>query len=282
MEAASTPLLQRREETKEETSGCCRDSWICRELRWAAKESHAMIWIYTAGACVEMAEREQRELWVLKYNPFYWLLMMFAMGCVLVGRWVHCIFGQGGPVREDELEIEREARVFWIYATDGPFFVSILFTIFEASLGDAGSPLSILFDLAIDAAYIFGNVLFLDSIRKMNVARIRVGIIANAAFSVALTVLLITGIIRHYSQRWSFYDRATWIARGMAVIFFALAVFIYARLWNVHGDIKPSGGLLSSDAAAYLGMLTAAIVVWALLILVVVISPTFVWDAVAT
>ena len=279
LEAAAQPLIRRRRQ--EEAEVCC--GALRAEVTWARDEAHHMIWQYSCGCCmVDMESSLQRELWFVKYNPIYWFTMVVTMVCMLIGKWTHSIVGQGGPVRDDELDVEREARIQWIYTTDGPFVVSILFTAIEAIATKKPRVLSLLFDLLIDAAYVGGNVLFLDSMARKNIARIRVGIVANAAFAIALTVLLVTGIIHHAHERWSFYDRATWCVRSLTVVFFAFAVFIYAGLWNAHPFDKVPQALISPDIAAALGMIAAAAIVWALLVLVIVISPAFVWDAIAT
>ena len=71
------------------------------------------------------------------------------MACLLPGRWAHAPFGQGGPVRDDEMPAEKVARVQWIYCaaaaspfcapgeraaasgTDGPMVLTVLLAAVE-------------------------------------------------------------------------------------------------------------------------------------------------------
>ena len=45
---------------------------------------------------------------------------------VVVGRGLHWVVGQHGPVAEPESEIEHEVRVWWIYPSDGAFLGGLL------------------------------------------------------------------------------------------------------------------------------------------------------------
>lgn len=85
------------------------------DLAWAVEESHVMI--IDLCPCLRRATvAEPQRAAFVRYNPFYWALLVIAVASILLGRWTHAIFGQGGPVREDELSIERQVRVQWIYA----------------------------------------------------------------------------------------------------------------------------------------------------------------------
>lgn len=86
------------------------------DVAWAVEESHVMI-IELCCPCLLSATAEvQYKTVVVRYNPFYWALLIILVASILLGRWTHAIFGQGGPVREDELKIERQVRIQWIYA----------------------------------------------------------------------------------------------------------------------------------------------------------------------
>ena len=39
------------------------------------------------------------------------MLIGLIVLCLLPGRWVHLPFDQGGPVRDDEMEIEKKIRL---------------------------------------------------------------------------------------------------------------------------------------------------------------------------
>ena len=108
---------------------------------------------------------------------------------MLSGRWVHAAVGQGGPVRHDELVFFNDSGFKVIYTTDGPFACAALFTVAEliayaaegGTLGANPTTLGLVLDFAIDAAYIGGNMLFVEAMKHKNVAQIRCAIAANRA-----------------------------------------------------------------------------------------------------
>ena len=271
------------------------------DLQWAAMESHVMVILYCyPSSFAEAPMAEQVTFACVGYNPIYWLLLLGAIPCVLSGRWVHAAVGQGGPVRHDELEVEHEARVQWIYTTDGPFACAALFTVAEliayaaegGTLGANPTTLGLVLDFAIDAAYIGGNMLFVEAMKHKNVAQIRCAIAANATFAVGLVALLLESVDRvGWTTEWRWQQRATFAIRFGVVAFFIAATAIYARLWNAHGRVdpdatsafpKPAAYCISSHALGILGIMLAAATVWSMLACVVVVgNPNYVWDALA-
>ena len=203
-------------------------------------------------------------------------------------------------MRHDELEVEHEARVQWIYFTDGPFACAAAFTVVElvrvfvvarrdVTLGWNPQTIGLALDFGIDAVYIAGNVLFLEAMRCRNVAQIRCAIVANGAFAVGLLLLLALGVARvGWNTDWRWEQRATFAIRFVVVFFFIAATAIYARLWNAHGDVDPAVGdrpparCVSSEALGVVGICLAATTVWGMLGCVVVYGdPNYVWNAVA-
>ena len=75
--------------------------------------------------------RTLRELKAVRYNPLYWLFVVPFAGLLLVGKWGHALYGQGGAVRDDETALEYEvhasplapsARTMGIDRDDGSSF----------------------------------------------------------------------------------------------------------------------------------------------------------------
>lgn len=175
-------------------------------------------------------------------------------------------------------------------ATDGPFVVAVFITAFDSVLSVIEAhklreeQLSLLIDLLIDLSFILGNILFLDSMRRKNVGRVRVGIVANGAFAMALTVLLVAGFVIRFNRHWTVIARITWAVRLIAVVFFVAATAFYSGLWHAHGSpLTSPTRILSATTAAKLGAASAAIVVWSLLLSIALLSdPDIIWSAVAT
>jgi hypothetical protein len=71
------------------------------EVAWGYDESHAMLF----------DDPLEDYGWWVRWNPLYWVLIGLIVLCLLPGRWVHLPFDQGGPVRDDEMEIEKKIRL---------------------------------------------------------------------------------------------------------------------------------------------------------------------------
>jgi len=278
-----------------EYSGCCAP--LYRDVQWALLEGHVIIMLYCyPRSFSEVPLGEQVGYACVGSNPIYWAMLIGATPCLLAGRWVHALTGQGGPVRHDELEVEHEARVQWIYFTDGPFACAAIFTLVELALilyeepgmlGWNPQTLGLVLDFSIDAAYIAGNMLFLEAMRHRNVAQIRCAIVANGAFAVGLLLLLVLSISRvGWDTDWHWEQRATFAIRFIVVFFFIAATAIYSRLWSCHGDIDDAAPgrerCFDSHTLGLLGICVSATLVWAMLGCVVVYGdPNYIWNAIA-
>ena len=136
------------------------------------------------------------------------------------------------------------------------------------TLGANPTTLGLVLDFAIDAAYIGGNMLFVEAMKHKNVAQIRCAIAANATFAVGLVALLLESVDRvGWTTEWRWQQRATFAIRFGVVAFFIAATAIYARLWNAHGRVdpdatsafpKPAAYCISSHALGILGIMLAA------------------------
>ncbi|CAK9082135.1 Uncharacterized protein (Fragment) [Durusdinium trenchii] len=62
----------------------------------------------------------------LRWNPLWWLSILGCAACILLGHGFHTACCQGGQVRSDELEVERRARIWWVYCYSGGFVGTVL------------------------------------------------------------------------------------------------------------------------------------------------------------
>ena len=61
------------------------------------------------------------------WNPAYWICFLPLVPCLLTGKWLHSLWGQGDMMRPDETIEESRVRLHWIYCLDGPIaFACIL------------------------------------------------------------------------------------------------------------------------------------------------------------
>ena len=219
------------------------------DLWWSLEESHEiMVWFACPAQVADLPREEQLRCWCIRYNIFYHILVVGTAACIIAGKWVHGALGQGGPVREDELPVEKEARILWIYATDGPMVVSagvsMLWLLWVLRKGD---PIRTnLVDLAVDACYVGGNVYFLEALKMRNVLLIRLAIVSNATFAIGLLALLLFQLSftdpdlfnddetndLSLAQHW-----ITWLLRVVVVLFAVFATACYLPLWSAHGTV---------------------------------------------
>ena len=83
------------------------------EVAWGYDESHAMLF----------DDPLEDYGWWVRWNPLYWVLIGLIVLCLLPGRWVHLPFDQGGPVRDDEMEIEKKIRLECFFPAFCGFFI---------------------------------------------------------------------------------------------------------------------------------------------------------------
>lgn len=130
--------------------------------------------------------------------PVFWSIWALVCFSVLSGKWVHGLVGQAGPVRPDESALEREIRVQWIYASDGPFLLSLALNlaslaaaVLSQSLGANHDTLMLGVSSAINVGFLFANVSFLHGMRHRMAQSVRCNIVFNFAFASALAVALL-------------------------------------------------------------------------------------------
>jgi len=206
---------------------------------------------------------------------------------------VHALLGQGEPL-DDESEAEHEARVQWVYCMDGPYAVAGLLALLDAA--DALAPASFgggsgdklawayLLDCSVTFGYVGGNVAFLESLRRRDLRATRTGIVANASFGLALSVLLAICLARSSPATWSWNQMTKYAIRFGTVFFFVLAATTYRALWAGRGDAAPppTKGDRCRTALYQSILSTSAVLVWALFAVVLVLGDVkVVWDALA-
>mmetsp|Transcript_70694 Transcript_70694/g.197539 ORF Transcript_70694/g.197539 Transcript_70694/m.197539 type:complete len:240 (-) Transcript_70694:774-1493(-) len=77
--------------------------------------------------------------WYLRYNPVYWAAFAVCSTSLFVGKRAHDFLHQGERVRLDETEAEHDARIMWIYPTDGvACMLAMMDLALIAYMGDGG------------------------------------------------------------------------------------------------------------------------------------------------
>lgn len=266
------------------------------DVGWGFREAHEMICGLTPLRRV--GYEAQRAHPAVRWNPLYYVAVGCTVPCLVAGRRVHALFGQGEPLFE-ETEAEHEARVQWVYCMDGPYAAAGALAVVEAL--DAAMPRSFgggssdkaaaayLLDCGISLGYVCGNVAFLEALRRRDLRATRTGIVANVSFGLALTLLLVLSLHRHDPARWSWNQQTKYAMRSSTVLFFVLAAMTYRTLWigrvaaGAAADDRPPTTQERLRTLFYQAALSAAAtLVWALFVTVLVMGDTkVVWDALA-
>lgn len=199
---------------------------------------------------------EKLESPFIKYNPIYWLLWFPTALMLCGGRLVHKLFGQHDKVRHDELEVEHEVRVQWIYANDVMFFVSAVIDIsalgheidlmaFHKHLADGHEETTaVLIGTVLLTVTILGNVGFYRAMKCRDQLGVRAAIAGNAGFAVIMTVLMVYGCLRRIAHgRANKLLSKSFFTRAMTVLFAIMAIPCYKKLWNAYEERPGSNQL---------------------------------------
>lgn len=227
----------------------------------AVKEEAALAWDGARELCIDFIvhsrwaffciERDRRRPEIpdhgfLRYNPIWWLCV-FSMAVLLVpGHWTHKLFGQGGPVRPDEVTAEKRARVGWVYTYTGGFVCTLLLDAFGLvwclvrAPEDATIKSSIM-SVIISAWYIWGNVHLLYRMQTKDTDLMHAMVINRITFGVAMLVVFMIGWLftlgRHaYQDSFPKWTKVTWVFRLTFVAFMLVAYIGYAPLLALSYD----------------------------------------------
>ena len=206
------------------------------DVTWATKEAHAMLGVDAV---------DDQPSW-LRRNPLYWALVILIVVCVLPGKWLHALVGQGGPCRADESKAERNARVAWCYASDGLFAIAALAAMYDAFTARTDDALyAACLNATIATLYVGGNVAFLAALRHKDSVAVRAGVAANYAFAAGLAALLGLWIVNRHGHHWT----VLW-TRVIGVAFCLSVVPDFRPLWREHAPAAGERLHLPTLAAA--------------------------------
>ena len=135
----------------------------------------------------------------IRWNPLYWLCFLPLIPCILLGKWLHSMWGQGDMMREDETIEETRVRLHWVYCLDGPIaaalFLDLIDVLFDVPLYTQrkfqSSVLSWCMTLMVTGAYILANSYFLDVMRRRSLVGVRLVIVYQTVFAVGLLNMLV-------------------------------------------------------------------------------------------
>mmetsp|Transcript_36842 Transcript_36842/g.97412 ORF Transcript_36842/g.97412 Transcript_36842/m.97412 type:complete len:311 (-) Transcript_36842:902-1834(-) len=225
-----------------------RTAWttVLDDWKMAYEASFDLITLWLCPPCFKaLDEKDQHNHAIILWNPIFWAMHLPLVICILSGKWLHSLWGQGGRVRHDESMEENRVRTHWIYCLDGPIaslclldMVDVLLDVpmysqrkFQASF------LSWCMTLTVTCGYVLGNSYFLFVMRRRSLVGVRLVIICQTVFAIGLLNMLVAGLFRNKeSGRYGNFFFSTWLelvswsARLTMVIFMLAAAFVYSKL----------------------------------------------------
>ena len=244
------------------------------QCAYGAAESHFMLFAMVPCASGDRKAASQR--WrehrrCVVYNPCYWCCWLPTMLLIVVGRWLHYLFGQHNPLREPEHELEHEVRVWWIYPSDAAFLGGPFLVVAEAIWHAAEGTFThyyhwtaLIVTVSIYLGYILSNVLFLHAMRIQSAIHTKAFIAGNAALALTLAAVGVTLAVRvangDVPESIAFKEKGqswlriigTWAVRVGFVLFLLFMTWTYMRLWFLydHDEVRLSRILTAHDAEA--------------------------------
>lgn len=147
--------------------------------------------------------------WSLRWNPLWWLSILGCALCILLGHGFHAAVCQSGPVRSDELDVERSARIWWVYCYSGGFVGTVLTDLFSLcsavlSEGDAEernrTVRSCEVAILIQIWYMVGDWNLLFRMSRKDTELMHAAAISRVTFGAAFLVAFIIGLLTPAGQ----------------------------------------------------------------------------------
>lgn len=201
-------------------------------------------WLFTKSF-QQLPRAEQEAHWLVRYNPFYWLLLFLPLYVAMAfGRACHTAIGQGPKPRtpgqdSKEFRLENEVRVQWVYSFNG-FFVAmavvygVILIYCAADPRDAYSARTVRRYAAafgVCAAYAAGNVAFLHALGRRAQWGVRLAILSNFALALALAVSL----VYYVAVKGGGIGAYGHASAGLFMLVQLAAGYVYGQLWGLYG-----------------------------------------------
>lgn len=292
--------------TKEGRRKIALSTWELLKADWdvCTHHSHDMLVLWMCPSSFKaLSLEEQQSHWIIFWNPIYWAMYLPLLACILSGKWLHALWGQGDMMRPDETIEETRIRIHWIYALDGPIafacaldLIDVIFDVpnYTQKKFTAGA-LSWCMTLIVTGVYVLANSYFLDVVRRRSLVGVRLIIVYQTVFGFGLLNMLVAGAMRnkmsHKNGEYMFESWTSffaWSIRLVMTLFMLGAAFVYSRLWNAYRterqlaeevSFHKHGSYLRKECRQYAALPIAAMVIWALLVLAAYLGEDIFWDA---
>jgi hypothetical protein len=185
---------------------------------------------------------------------------------MLLGHGFHALFCQGRPVREDETELERRVRIWWIYAYSGGFVSTTLLDIVVVlcRMPEGHALLGYGLGIFISVCYLLGNVNFLRQMQCRDTLLMHVSAVAKISYGLAFLAVFIIGLIKYVlpkgAEPVTRVSEFAWFIRSSFAVLMVIAACGYRRILAFEYDIEPGVTRRSSQRFGSLTRFCTAIV----------------------
>ncbi|CAE7780400.1 unnamed protein product [Symbiodinium sp. CCMP2456] len=187
-------------------AGACRG-----EFRFVWKESEELMLEFAAHmpGWRQLSRADLRRHRCLRLNPLWWLCIFGCAVCILLGHGFHGAFRQGGAVRSDEFEVERRARIWWVYCYSGGFvgtvlvdFVALMSALASESGGEERNRTvrSCIVAIMIQLWYMLGDLNLLFMMSRKDTVLMHASAISRVTFGAAFLVAFVIGLLTPAGQ----------------------------------------------------------------------------------
>eukprot|EP00440_Ansanella_granifera_P014297 gb/GFBE01015540.1/.p1 GENE.gb/GFBE01015540.1/~~gb/GFBE01015540.1/.p1 ORF type:complete len:371 (+),score=48.19 gb/GFBE01015540.1/:1-1113(+) len=257
-----------------------RSFWFRREWDFAWNASVELMLECLDSVTGHAPEDAQSTPW-LRYNPLWWCAVLACQLCVLPGHAFHSLLGQGDKVRPDEMEVERKARVGWVYSYSGGFVVTIIMDLVplfwpaaeEQSRSEAHALVrGELVAVAISAWYLMGDANLLYQMSRRDTVLMHASVSARISFGVALLFVFAALWVRPDRKIHGFtldsWTDVSWLLRFGFCLFMVVAYYGYSPLLGVcYEKVNEDDVTISPWAKPYSKRLRAVTVLGPVLLL---------------
>jgi len=156
---------------------------------------------FVPGTFASLPGTQQRHSPFLQWNPLWWTAVLSMMVAIVPGKLFHALFSQDRPLRQDELPLERRARIAWVYTFSGGMVCMLLCALLELigglHQGCIGLVRASAVAMLLSVWYLLENAHLLHRMRCRQTVLVRGLIVNRIVFGLAILLVFVLYVVRH-------------------------------------------------------------------------------------
>lgn len=219
----------------------CLARAVRQEIDWAASVLPEVLPTVYERHAQQKQWRESKTCPGPVYIVLYLTMLVAILGLV-PGHLFHSCFCQGGPVREDETALEKEARMIWVYGFSGGFVLAIIIDVglLLATMPEGKEMFGTVCALIVMAMYLGSNVSLLYHMRYKDATFVRLSAFAKISYGLAFVMVTVIEVLKEGTTEPPSFARAAGLCiRTCFSLSMALAVVGYCPLLGHEYEQEP-------------------------------------------